>query len=80
MFKVIKLNKFPILFDCLDLRHPPQQYEARNNESFPRTESIRANFLYQFINIWNSIPIHITNQPSLSKFKAEYTQHLLSNY
>ena len=82
MYKVIKWNKYPTLRDDLKLQHPSHEYGTRCNDfyvlPFPRTEAIRISFRYQFIKIWNTIPLDIKNLPSLNKFKTAYKHYLLS--
>lgn len=40
----------------------------------PKTETFRKTFLYSGSKLWNSIPNHVRNAPTLSQFKSLYTQ------
>ena len=84
IYRVVKLDKHPTLRGDLDLWLSPNQYGTRRNDSFilpfPRTEAIRSNFNYQFIQIWNSVPMEIKKQSSLSRFKNKYKEFFFHNF
>ena len=84
MYKVIRMNLYASLRQSLPLHYPSHGCETSNRGNivfpFPRTESIRQNFQYQFITIWNSIPIEIRNETSLSKFKSSLKSYFMSFY
>ena len=60
-------------YASLNPTYPSHMYETRYRGSlvvpFPRVDSIRMNFKYQFCNVWNDIPDNIRNATSLRIFK-----------
>ena len=84
MYNLLNSNNNPFLFNYLNLQQASHTYATRSShlyiEPFPRVSSIRINFKYQFINIWNNIPVHIKSLTSNSRFKSSYKAYLLSQY
>ena len=86
MYRVLKRNEFPELRAILELDTPTHSFHTRSIDDelfllpFPRVSAIRINFGYQFIDVWNNIPLLLKNSPSLSTFKKALTNHLLSTY
>ena len=84
MFKVIKLNICPSLQSTLDLQIRDHCYGTRGNGlyvvPFPRVESVRVNYKYQYITLWNNLPNDIKDINTLPLFKKKLTEHLLEGY
>ena len=84
MFKILKLNECPTLYTDLDFSYPNHSYPTRNRNNFitpfPRVDSVRINFQYQFLEIWNELSESITSSRSLSIFKKSLTQYFLESY
>ena len=86
MFKIINFGKYETLHDKLDILHPEHGHltRSRDNEQllvpFPRVDAIKINFQYQFISIWNSIPINLKTLPTVNSFKKALTQHYVNMY
>ena len=57
MYKVMKLGEVDSIGESLDIQYPMHQYETRSRNllvlPFPRVETIRLNYKYQFTKIWN---------------------------
>ena len=84
MYKVMKLGEVDSIGESLDIQYPMHQYETRSRNllvlPFPRVETIRLNYKYQFTKIWNSVPGHITNLSSIGRFKKALFDYYLSLY
>ena len=84
MFNLINVNDNHFLENHLNLVQASHSYPTRNShlyiEPFPRVECIRLNFKYQFISIWNSVPINIKQSNSSKVFKNSYKSYLLLLY
>ena len=84
MYKILVTNSNPHLQNSIDVQYPAHSYDTRNANRiltpFPRVDAMRYNFNYQFINIWNTIPISIRESASLKIFKRRYSEYLLSLY
>ena len=84
MFKIIKLGKETQLGISLNMNYPGHSYNTSSAQNivlpFPRIETIRMNFIYQFINVWNCLPEFIKNSDSLGKFKMKLMQYYLDTY
>ena len=48
--------------------------------SFQRLSSTQKSIHFQIPHLWNSIPDHIKNSPSVVNFKIKYKRYLTSNY
>jgi len=84
MYKMIRLNEYISLQDSLELNPLNHNYLTRNRNAFilpfPRVESIRINYKYQFINTWNDLPDGLKNLNSLSSFKRKLKNFLIDSY
>ena len=84
MFKMLKLSMYPSLKNSLNLTEPEHLYPTRNrlnyNLPFPRVDSIRINYKFQFTNVWNELPVHIKDQSTLGSFKRSLKEYLLEGY
>ena len=84
MYRVLKLGECPTLQNILYLQIPQHTYETRfSNElilPFPRVETIRMCFQYQFASVWNSIPSFIKDCTSIRLFKKSLSNYFLNSY
>ena len=84
MYKILNLNMYPSLKASLNLSVPVHPYPTRNrldyNLQFPRVESIRMNYRYQFIKTWNELPPEIKDKPTLLSFKRALTANFIDTY
>ena len=84
MYRVVMLGECPDLRANLDLRLPDHEYSTRSAGELmlplPRTEVIRLNLRYQFINVWRSIPHLIRESASITIFKKSLTKYYLDQY
>ena len=84
MFKIVKMNSIPSLERSLCISYPSHSYETRSRNRldtpFPRVESIRMNYKYQFCNVWNEVPEDIKTASSVRSFKKLLTNFYLSSY
>ena len=84
MFKIIKLNLCPTVSENLRLRYPPHDHSTRNRNNlippFPRINTIKFNYEYQFITIWNNIPETIRDSRSVGIFKQELRNYFIETY
>ena len=84
MYKICNTNSVPTLKNALDLHFPDHDYSTRGSNTlvvpFPRVESIRINFKYQFVKVWNDVPENIKASESIAIFKNSLKQHFLNSY
>jgi hypothetical protein len=84
MYKMLNEQKFPALLAFIDPHTANHIHNTRNVNRFvlpfPRVENIRLNFKYQFLKVWNEIPIEIKSKTSHISFKSAYRGYLLSLY
>ena len=84
MYRIVKLGEFNALSRSLNMSYPSHQYptSARNQllRPFPRTESIRMNYKYQFTDIWNGVPDSVKEASNLKVFKKDLIDHYLDSY
>ena len=84
MFKIIQQNSNEYIRDAVNLIPASHNYHTRNRDRlrtpFPRVEAVRFNFEYQFIEIWENIPISIRNSISLKTFKKLLSSHFIDMY
>ena len=84
MYKMLIKNELPLLRENISIQTAQHEYDTRSRDQlltpFPRVESIRMGYQYQFINIWNEVPENIKNATSLKSFKAALSQLFLSFY
>ena len=83
MYKLVKLNN-RYLQPLINIENVEHQYSTRLTGSlrvpFPRIDSVKFNFEYQSVHIWNSIPNQIKNVTSLNIFKKNYKKYLIDLY
>ena len=84
MYKILKCDMYPSIKNSLQLTEVGHSYSTRFNTGyvtpFVRVETLRMNYKYQFINIWNNIPLYIKTKPSISSFKNALTDYFLGSY
>jgi hypothetical protein len=83
MYKILYLNDYQFLKDYICPAYPDHGYNTRINDfilPFPRVENIRINFKYQFLNVWNQVPVDIKTSNSLQVFKRNYKKYLINLY
>ena len=73
-------NYFPLMSESFVENQP--SYNTRNpdtlNVPFPRTNTIKINFLYQIPIHWNNLDGTIRNAASLNSFKNKLKKQLIS--
>ena len=83
MYKLLKLNN-RYLQPLINIENVEHDYSTRSNGSlripFPRVDSVKINFEYQSLKLWNSIPNEIKNVSSLNIFKKNYKKYLIDKY
>ena len=79
MYKIINLNKFESIPKNLQLGYPTHDYPTRNRDNlitpFPGVNSIKFNYGYQFMGVWNGIPAHIREISPLRSFKTKLIKY-----
>jgi hypothetical protein len=83
MYKIIYKNDYQFLKEYISPMYPDHTYNTRNNEfilPFPRVENIRINFKYQFLNVWNQVPVEIKLCNSYNAFNRSYKRYLVNLY
>ena len=84
MFKVVRLNQCPTVQMNLNLTYPEHNHDTRSRHNailpFPRVEAIRSNYVYQCIQVWNTIPEPIRNKTSISVFKRSLMKYFIDRY
>ena len=86
MFRILNHGEFPQLKDQLNIQFPNHDHGTRSMlreelvVPFPRVEAIRINYGYQFINIWNSIPLHLKSVTNLKSFKKSLSKYYINMY
>lgn len=82
MFKILKLNQHPFILVEIQSLLSCHKYPTRSRNNlkvpFPRVSAIRHNFLFQGITTWNSIPICLKEERSLSGFTRKCKFYFLS--
>ena len=65
MYKMLIKNELPLLRENISIQTAQHEYDTRSRDQlltpFPRVESIRMGYQYQFINISSEVPENITN-------------------
>ena len=84
MFKVMRLGINPHIRPLIQIDYNEHDHFTRRRGEiqvpFPRVESVKINFEYQFINIWNNIPDNIKNAPSVNVFKKRLNTFFIDGY
>ena len=84
MFKVLKLYALPTVQANLKLEFPNHEHFLRNygdpRVPLPRVASIRLNYNYQCVSIWNSLSDDLKVIESFNLFKKKLTQSILDGY
>ena len=84
MFKILRMDLCPTLLSSLDINTASHMYSTRHRDDlilpFPRVETLRINFKYQYVSIWNSVPENIKACGSLTRFKSLLIEYFLSQY
>ena len=68
------LHKYPDILVYINPKNLTHTYKTRNQSYvllFSIVETIRLNFKYQLINIWNEVPENIRELESYNMFKGE---------
>jgi len=81
MFRILKINEFPTLQSDLNLKYRDHShsYRYRNNlvVPFPAVNTVKINYKYQFVKIWNDLPNELNCNSSLRKFKRMLTSYVV---
>ena len=84
MYRCTKLNECPTIRNNLTIEYPSHSYETRSAHNlvlpFPRVETIRMNFKYQFVDIWNSVPAYLKELSSVRAFKKSLIKYFIERY
>ena len=84
MYKLLNMNRNEHVKKLVEIKRPTHGYPTSSGSRlippFPRVESIKMNFEYQFISNWNSIPQEIAESSSLSVFKKRLFKYLVCKY
>ena len=84
MFKVIKLNQCPTVQLNLNMNFPEHNYDTRSGNNprlpFPRIDTVKMNYNFQFVNLWNKIPDRIKSSNSLKIFKNDLMNYFIEKY
>ncbi len=84
MYKVIYCDVAPFVFDRLVMLLRNHDYLTRDRNSFklpfPTVRTIKLNFLYQAINVWNELPNILKTAETVNKFKKTYRNVILDGY
>ena len=84
MYKVIKLNQCPTVQINLNLNFPEHNYDTRSGDNpslpFPRIDTVKMNYNFQFVYLWNKIPDQIKSVESINKFKNDLMNYFISSY
>ena len=84
MYKLLKMQRNEHVAKLVKIEMPthgdPTSSGSRLILPFPRVESIKFNFEYQFINNWNSIPLEIAESSSLRVFKKRLFNYFVGKY
>ena len=84
MYKIINLNKFESIRENLQLSYPGthnQPTRKRGNLITPFANaflnSIKFDYEYQFMGVWNGIPAHIREISPFRSFKTKLIKYFL---
>ena len=84
MYRCLIKGECPTIHNNLSISYPQHSYETRNRnrllEPFPRVETIRMNFQYQFVMVWNNVPDHIKAKRNFKLFKKSLIEYILGEY
>jgi hypothetical protein len=84
MYRVLYCDVANFIFDKLITLLRDHNYLTRNRNSiklpFPTVRTVKANFLYRMIDVWNQIPNDLKILASLKSFKKMYKTYLLDKY
>ena len=83
LFRVLKQNFMPFLFDRISSLAYTHFHRTRNRENFrvpvPRTRSIQLNFVYQAVSTWNGLPLELRQLESFNEFKRNLKTHIINS-
>ena len=84
MHKILYGNSPTYLKQCFHYANSGREYNLRRSENLilpkPKTEYLRKSFTFSGVKVWNSLPVYLKNQVSLSSFKRELTSLSSYNY
>ena len=84
MFKLVKMNDNPAILQCIEINYPTHSHRTRQRDLLvqprPRLEVEKINFPYNFVMIWNEVPVSIANVESLGRFKIELKKYYIGRY
>ncbi len=84
VYKILKENSLPFLYDEFASYVRNHHYELRNpNEyltPFPTVRAIKLNFMYRAICEWNALNENLKSLPNSKRLKIAYTDCLLNSY
>ena len=84
MYELVRLRDNPSLLECIEIEYRNHSYETRGRNFAliprPRLEVEKINFKYNFIKIWNEIPVSIANSDSIESFKYSLKIYFCNQY
>ena len=84
LFKTIHLNKFPLIYNAIVNQQWTHSYNTRRVEPFrlptTRVDPDKNCFLFQALNLFNSLPRDIREIDKINAFKRKLNLHLSSEY
>ena len=84
IFKILNENYAPFLADAINGLQRHYQYNFRNRNNFyipvPITKSVKMNFLYRAISLWNGLNNDLKNVPDSNQFEANLKLAYLECY
>ena len=83
MYKVVHSICDASLSNRIKLQFPDHNFNTRGNGlynlKFPRVNAIGRNLEFQFVEIWNSLPVAIKNAHSVKMLRRSLTRYFLHN-
>ena len=84
MLKALKVEENTVVASSIECNFPSHDYATRNRHmvivAFHRIDEFKINFVFAFINIWNSIESDIREARTLQIFKKKLFAYLFSKY
>ena len=84
MYRMLKMNMYPEISNCLNISLPSHRYPTSSRQTLilpmPRTQALRFSYKYQFLNVWNNVPISVQNSENIDNFILNYRCCLISSY
>ena len=84
MSNILKQSKYPMLGPFIFISNPRHNYLTRNNIEmlvpFPRVETIRMKFKYQFVKVWLEVPEFVKCKQTYLQFRNALSEFYLEQY